>query len=228
MKSFKYAIGDIHGRLDVLLKSIELIEQHRSANSAKATVVFLGDYVDRGPNSKEVCDVLMAGPSTPNTEWVCLQGNHEVIMIEAGMGGYSEQKFWHNNGGIETLNSFGGYREMIKYIDWMKELPKYYYDGDRVFVHAGVQPGTPLEQTSEAVLQWIRYKDDFEINSPLGYVVHGHTPKMGEPLILETRCDLDVYAVATGKVCVAVFEDGVKGKPISLLETNLGYRAIDT
>lgn len=227
MKTYTYAIGDLHGRLDVTVRSIELIEQHRQKHNAKAIVVFLGDYVDRGLNSKEVCDILMAGPQTENTEWVILQGNHEIMLIEAGLGGYSEQKFWLNNGGQETLQSFGGYREMMPYIKWMEGLKKYYYDGERIFVHAGIKPGVPLDQTPEAVLQWIRYPDEYEPNSPLGYLVHGHTPKMGKPLILNTRCDLDVYAIATGKVCVAIFEDTVKGGPIGLLEDNMGYRAID-
>jgi len=227
MKTFTYAIGDIHGRLDLLVKSIELIEHHRLQNDAYAIVVFLGDYVDRGPNSKEVCDILMAGPNTENTEWIILQGNHEIMLIEAGLGGFSEQKFWLNNGGQETLSSFGGYREMIPYIKWMQNLTKYYYDGERVFVHAGIKDGVPLEQTPEAVLQWIRYPDEYEPNSPLGYLVHGHTPKMGQPLILKTRCDLDVWGVATGKVCVGVFEKGIPGGPIDLLEANMGYRALD-
>lgn len=227
MKTYTYAIGDLHGRLDVTIRSIELIEQHRQQNNAKAIVVFLGDYVDRGTNSKEVCDILMAGPKTENTEWVILQGNHEIMLIEAGLGGYSEQKFWLNNGGQETFESFGGYREMMPYIEWMKNLTKYYYDGERIFVHAGIKPDVPLEQTPEAVLQWIRYPDDYDPASPLGYLVHGHTPKMGQPLILKTRCDLDVMAYATGKVCVGVFEKGIAGGPVSLLEASLGYRAVD-
>lgn len=223
MKTYTYAIGDIHGRLDVVVDSINLIEQHRLQNNSKAIVVFLGDYVDRGANSKEVCDLLMAGPKTENTEWVTLQGNHEIIMIEAGLGGYSEQKFWHNNGGLATLASFGGYREMIPYIKWMEKLPKYYRDEHRVFVHAGVPQGQLVETGNEAVLQWIRYKDTEEVYCPQGYVVHGHTPLIAGPLILQTRCDLDTLSYKTGRQAIAIFDNTIPGPPLEMLYTSCGY-----
>ena len=215
MRSFTYAIGDIHGRLDVVHHSLNLIEQHRAANDAQATVVFLGDYVDRGVESKEVCDLLMAGPKSPNTKWITIQGNHEVIMIEAGMGGLSEQRFWHNNGGL---------REMIPYINWFQTLPKFYRDTHRVYVHAGVPNGQPVETANESVLQWIRYHDGEEVNCPQGYVVHGHTPRVAGALIQESRCDLDTYSVKTGRQAVAIFDDNIPGKPIDVLYTACGYK----
>jgi serine/threonine protein phosphatase 1 len=229
MNHFKYAIGDIHGRMDILLKSVEMIEQHLAATDSTGSIIFLGDYVDRGIESRQVCEYLMSGgPKNPQiTRWICLQGNHEVMLIEAMEGGRSEMDFWLANGGSETYQSFNG-RPRGDVIRWMANLPKFYADGERVYVHAGIKENVPLDQQPEAVLQWIRYKDTQEINVPEGYVVHGHTPRMGTPLILNTRCDLDVYAVVTGKVCVGVFQDGVPGGPVALLEENMGYRAIDT
>lgn len=222
MKNFTYAIGDIHGRLDTLKRSIELIEQHRSENNAFATVVFLGDYVDRGHNSKQVCDILMSGPKTENTKWIILQGNHEVMALEAHHGGSSEMKFWLTYGGDRTSASFGG-KIPLEYLKWMASLPLQYYDGKRIFVHAGVKEGVPLNQNTDVVGQWIRYQDNYEINRPEGYVVHGHTPILGGPLILNSRCDLDVESYKTGQCCVAVFDDSIDGKPIEILKANCGY-----
>ena len=222
MKKFTYAIGDIHGRLDILKRSIELIENHRKENQASATVVFLGDYVDRGYESKRVCDILMAGPKTENTTWKILQGNHEVMALEAHHGGSSEMAFWLTYGGQRTADSFKG-KIPYEYLRWMAGLPLQYYDGKRIFVHAGIKQGVPLSQNTETVGQWIRYPDEYEINRPEGYLVHGHTPIMDGPLILNSRCDLDVGGYQTGKCCVAVFDDEIEGKPISILSANLGY-----
>ena len=224
MKTFTYAIGDIHGRLDILQCAIDLIELHRYENDANAIVVFLGDYVDRGRESRKVCNLLMAGPKTENTKWVTIQGNHEVMCLEAHSGGKSEMDFWTRNGGMETYHSFGG-RLPLSYLQWMASLPKYYHDGKRVFVHAGIKNGVPFDHQPEAVIQWIRYPDNCEIESDKGYVVHGHTPIFNGPLILNTRCDLDVGGYKTGRVCVAVFDNDIEGKPIELLEYSLGFDA---
>lgn len=200
-----------------------MIEEHRADYDAYATVVFLGDYVDRGPDSKQVLDLLMAGPTTENTKWICVQGNHEVMLLEALYGGRSEMEFWYKYGGKETLESF---QDNIprKYLTWLAGLPKYHYDGKRVFVHAGTKDNVPLDQTPDSVLQWIRYPEaNCEIQCAEGYVVHGHTPYNTGPIILESRCNLDVMSFVTGKAMVAVFDDKIPGKPIELLCSNLGY-----
>lgn len=80
MKKYTYAIGDIHGRLDILECAIDLIELHRHEHDAQAIVVFLGDYIDRGRDSRKVCNLLMAGPKTENTEWKLIQGDRKSVV----------------------------------------------------------------------------------------------------------------------------------------------------
>src|SRR5882762_2760652 len=99
-----YAIGDIHGRYDLMQKALREIA--RDSGDA-ATVVFLGDYIDRGPQSREVVERLMRGPERAGDRWICLKGNHEQMACDGQEPG-SRQWLWLDNGGDATLDSFGG------------------------------------------------------------------------------------------------------------------------
>jgi serine/threonine protein phosphatase 1 len=100
-----YAVGDIHGRYDLMQKALQEIA--RDGGQDAATVVFLGDYIDRGPQSREVIACLMQGPARPSNRWICLRGNHEQMAWDAYQAG-SDPHLWLDNGGDATLRSFGG------------------------------------------------------------------------------------------------------------------------
>ncbi|WP_300573545.1 metallophosphoesterase family protein [Phenylobacterium sp.] len=211
-----YAIGDIHGRLDLLEAALAEIE----LRSQSATVVFLGDYVDRGPESRGVVELLMGGPRRPGDTFVCLKGNHEAMMVhclaeEAMLG------WWIGNGGGATLASYGG-EVPPDHLAWIDGLPLMHREADRVFVHAGLMPGYGLDEQDEEAVLWIR--DRFLRCTPKDHdfgvhVVHGHTPAWdgkpdpAKPELLPHRTNLDTAAFHTGVLTVAVF--GESGPPTS-------------
>ena len=214
-----YAIGDIHGRRDLLEKMIAQISDDAKRHADLASppmVVFLGDYIDRGADSKGVIELLT---NELPSEWTCryLKGNHE----DAALQFMAEPQFgeiWRDFGGIETLRSYGVVprREGPK-IDWIgaardfeQALPNAHRRflgglsrmevvGDYVFVHAGLRPGLPLEMQSEQDLLWIR--NEFLINTRASdkTVVHGHTP--GENIQFGPgRIGIDTGAYLTGRL----------------------------
>lgn len=209
-----FAIGDIHGRFDLLQDALALIER----KSPTGTVVFTGDYVDRGPQSKEVLDRLMAGPPEPSRwAWVCLKGNHEDMMVGAIRGNY-EPAWWIGNGGDATLTSFGETLLGEKYVQWAEKLPLIHRDKHRIYVHAGVDETLPLSQQTEHDLLWSRLPKFGDCRHPEGYVVHGHTPFNDGPIILLGRANIDTGAVFSGRMVVAEFADEVPGPPTALHE----------
>jgi serine/threonine protein phosphatase 1 len=207
-----YVISDLHGRLDVLEAALERIELSPSGG----TVVFTGDYVDRGPWSRGVVERLMAGPTVDGWKWICLKGNHEDMMVGAIKGEY-EQGWWVGNGGGQTLASYPEFEVPADHVEWMEKLPLCYADGHRVFVHAGVDETLTLKEQTEHDLVWSRVPKMRDYQHPEGYVVHGHTPFEDGPIILGGRANLDTGAVWTGRLAVAVFDDDAPGAPIELL-----------
>jgi len=172
-----YAVGDVHGMFYMLEHALGWIRE--DAQDQDATVVFLGDYVDRGPRSAEVVTRLMEGPDDPAHRWVCLKGNHEDLLIKAVDSpsvGSLESYNWLNNGGSTTLDSYGGTLPP-EHIDWIRNLPLCYDDRRRVFVHAGIDPALPLYEQAPATMMWTRPTLEEELYADLGRcVVHGHTP----------------------------------------------------
>jgi serine/threonine protein phosphatase 1 len=224
-----YAVGDVHGRLDLLLRAIQAISDHVGEGSFR--VVFLGDYVDRGPDSRGVIEFLMA----LQRRWavVCLKGNHEELMLQAITDPANRRlERWLEYGGKETLMSYGlGRNDDLAaklpqaHLRWMAGLPSTTGDKHRIFVHAGLLPGTPAHRQKEETLLWIRERflealpGEFE-----AHVVHGHTPVWegkpdpAEPELLEHRTNIDTGAFATGVLTVAVFDAEVPGGPIEVLK----------
>ena len=217
MTGLTYAIGDVHGRSDLLDQALAWIEA--DAGPRPARVVFLGDYVDRGPDSKGVVEILMRGPRQPGHEWVPLKGNHDAMLVAACAGARPEHvMLWFVNGGIETLESYApGWRVRrapppcdvvpAEHVAFLRDLPCRFEDDARIFVHAGLFPGVPLEEQDEEDLLWIR--DEFlHSNHDFGkLVVHGHTPNVsGLPELLPNRLNLDTGAVWTGRLTVAAFD----------------------
>ncbi len=149
-RRFTFAVGDIHGcleQLEALLASIESVV-------AGGRVVFLGDLVDRGPDSRGVVERIMGGPRRAGWEWITLKGNHEAMLLAARKG-QAEMSLWLTNGGEETMASYCG-AIPLSHLVWMAELPSLVIDRHRIFVHAGVDETIPLEEQGDDILLWIR------------------------------------------------------------------------
>lgn len=233
-----YAVGDVHGRLDLLDRMLKLIAADVEVRSVekgptleRKVIVYLGDYVDRGPDSRGVIDRLIDSP-LDGFEAVHLKGNHEDFMMNfldapehAGHG-------WLFNGGVETLASYGltregpGPRRMVELRDALLELlpenHKKFLDGltlqheegDYLFVHAGIRPGTPLGEQSEQDLLWIREEFLGDRKDHGKMIVHGHTITW-TPDIRTNRIGIDTGAFASDVLTCLVLE----GKDRKLLQT---------
>jgi len=207
-----YVVPDLHGRYDLMEKALERIEV---GSPSGGTVVFLGDYIDRGRQSRQVIERLLAGPPERWT-WVTLKGNHEDMMVSCCDG--PDIGWWLNNGGAETLESYGG-KLPVDHIAWAAKLPMLHTDKHRVYVHAGVEPNRPLDAQGEAVLLWMRYPPNaIDIAYPGLHIVHGHTPQKRGPELYHGRTNLDTGAVFYGRLVVGVFDDDKPGGPVSLIE----------
>lgn len=210
-----YAIGDVHGERVLLERLLDLLRRDADGRPEAPVAVFLGDYVDRGPDSRGVLELLCADP-LPGMAVRRLLGNHEQAMLdflEAPQSGAG----WLDFGGIACLDSYGvrlqpGSRDPARLIAWRDELQssmpaahlallmsleRWVVYGDYVFVHAGIRPGTPLAEQALADLLWIRepfldWPDPHE-----KVVVHGHSIRP-VPQRLPNRIGIDTGAYATG------------------------------
>jgi serine/threonine protein phosphatase 1 len=217
-----YAIGDIHGCLTEL-RALKTMIAADNAGRAAATVtlIYLGDYIDRGPESMGVIDEVRSPLESVAT--VHLKGNHEV-MLEQFVADPVLARDWLRNGGLETLASFGvdgrlanlgidldGLRDALvaslgpDRSAWLPTLRLQARFGDYFFCHAGVRPGVPLEEQKEADLLWIRYPFLSSGRDFGAVVVHGHTPG-SEPELRRNRINLDTACFATGRLTAAVFD----------------------
>lgn len=213
-----YAVGDIHGRLDLLAALQAAIDEDMAAHPGPDCVeVYLGDYIDRGPQSAGVLDSLMKRRETHKA--VCLSGNHEAVMLESLM---SQEAFsrWLRMGGLETVFSYisassaademrlwNAWRGAVPsdHIGFLRQLSSHFVCGDYLFVHAGLRPGIPLEEQDRADMMWIR-REFLDCTDWLGHcVVHGHTP-MKDPEVLGNRINIDTGAYATGRLTCLVLE----------------------
>ena len=220
-----YAIGDIHGRadlLDALLAQIDADDVTRGP--AQSRLVFLGDLIDRGPSSAQVIERAMqvaAGPR--NCQF--LLGNHEEVFLKALSGDLKALAFFIRIGGRETILSYGISEEEYRSCDYsellallLERVPESHRTflsafedliiaGDFAFVHAGVRPGHPLEQQRASDLRWIRnefldHRDGFE-----KIIVHGHTIT-DDVDIRAHRIGIDTGAYSSGKLTAMGFEGG--------------------
>ena len=220
-----YAIGDVHGRLD-LLKALEqqVVADAAGSPVGRRVLIYLGDYIDRGYESRAVVNHLLE-PPPPGFERICLKGNHEEFLLTF-LKDSKSGPVWLVNGGRETILSYGvtppvgvGFSEAVleeiqgalqeavpaNHLEFMRSLPLSHREGDYLFVHAGVRPGVAAEAQTENDLLWIR--DDFlRSKEQFGFVVvHGHTPT-SEPEVRANRLGIDTGAFATGRLTCAVLE----------------------
>ncbi len=219
-----YAIGDIHGRADLLSDLIKKIEADgRTACVLQKIVVLLGDYIDRGPDSREVVDILLDNPLN-GFGIVCLRGNHE----EAALKFLDEPDYfhaWRTFGAFETLRSYGvasfdprkgalcprevrdAFRRSLpaEHLAFLCSLPTSVAFGDYFFAHAGVQPTIPLTDQIDENLLWIR-EEFLESAEDFGkIVVHGHSPTE-KPDIRLNRIGIDTGAYLTDTLTCLVLE----------------------
>jgi serine/threonine protein phosphatase 1 len=211
--SLTYAIADLHGRFDLLMGAFTLIPQHAAGRPFK--IITLGDYVDRGPQSSQIIAFLMAAQSS-GSPVICLKGNHEDMMVET-LRKPLDRDWWVGNGGETTLRSYAG-NVPDDHLDWVTGLRRFYTDKHRVYVHAGVSDGIPLDEQTEMMLLWFRYPEGADVGYGSKHVVHGHTPRISGPELLPRRTNLDTFAWRTGRLVVGVFDDEAAGGPIDLIE----------
>lgn len=217
-----YAIGDVHGRADLLIGTFSRIDADLAQQPALEPVeVFLGDYIDRGPHSRRVLDLLIARGR--NREIICLKGNHETYISQLASDP-SIISEWQQMGGTTTLLSYGvkppahtdpeaardaahAFNRALPEIHrrFIAGLELSYTCGDFFFAHAGVRPGVALNEQSAHDLMWIR--DDFLLHEDdFGkIIVHGHTPAT-EPDVRPNRINIDTGAYATGRLTCLVLE----------------------
>lgn len=198
----RYVIGDIHGCYDELCGLLDKIYKHADGKPHK--LIFVGDYVDRGPDSKNVVHQIM---ELEKAGAVALMGNHED-MILSGELMYATQ----------TLVSFNGtvHDPMPEWaLNWMKSLPKYYEDDTIIVAHAGMQPGIPMNEQKDTFLLWYRYPSLFGANSGKHFY-HGHTPQMGKIEQVADRTNVDTACVYGGHLTAAIVGDD--GKPEGFIQ----------
>lgn len=223
-----YAIGDVHGCFSLLVRLLQLIEQDQSTRTPLEThVVMLGDYIDRGPQSRDVCELLHAMQGS--AYFHCLKGNHEETMLQVLDGNRMALRFWLQYGGEETLLSWGidpalitraassegGQSQLIEalqaavphsIVHWMQELPSHHLHGGYIFAHAGVRPKLRLEEHTDEDLLWIR--EPF-LSSRVQHpwrVVHGHS-QSDRADIRPNRIGIDTGAYRSGVLTAVGIED---------------------
>jgi serine/threonine protein phosphatase 1 len=227
-----YAIGDIHGRLDLLNRLLARIGNDVALRPAMRPVyVFLGDYIDRGPSSRETIDRLIE--HRESNEAVFLKGNHELIAIKC-LSDRSLFDQWLRLGGLETLVSYGVPRDILAkgkqivelqsafhsalpqaHFRFFRDLVNSFTCGDFVFAHAGARPDIELSRQKESDLLWIR--EEF-LSSTCDFgkiIVHGHTPN-SEIDVGRNRINIDTGAFATGRLTCLVIE----GEALSVIDTS--------
>ena len=233
-----WAVGDIHGRDDLLAELLAVIARDgRRAPETRKLVVFLGDYIDRGPDSPGVIERLMAGPP-PGFEWICLRGNHEQQML-AFLDDPAAEAAWLRNGGLATLAAYGGYagmggmasrfkealsepdglsllRDLLERVlpswhrDFMAGRPLSHREGDYLFVHAGIRPGRAIDRQELEDLLWIR-RPFLDSTVDFGVmVVHGHTI-VQRPEVHRRRIAIDTGAWRSGRLTALVLAGHERG-----------------
>jgi serine/threonine protein phosphatase 1 len=197
----RYVVGDVHGCYDELIELYHKIDEHANGNFR---MIFVGDYVDRGPDSKKVVDFVMKMQKRGD---IALMGNHEDMLLD---GDFTYA--------AETLLSFSAMRvELPDYVtDWMRTLPKYYEDDTIIVAHAGVNPSFPMDQQTDQTLLWLRYNNNVPAFADKHFY-HGHTPFLQKnPEGAIDRTNVDTGCVYGGYLTAAIV--GADGKPEGFLQ----------
>ncbi len=224
-----FAIGDVHGEASKLHALHDAILERIAFDKRPARIIHLGDYVDRGPDSRGVIERIMAlealfaGSTT--IEVISLMGNHEQMMLDA-YDAKSDAGHWWSQGGAETADSYAdgndlagpNWRETVprEHIAWLRGLQSIYRDDERrlVFVHAGIDPAT-FPDCDPAIRLWTRSLKFFEHElwphrAELRNlrVIHGHTPNSYQPEVFPHRINIDTGACFGGPLTAVVLKEG--------------------
>ena len=219
-----YAIGDVHGRLDLLEAVHRRIDEDCNAHGQKSLEVYIGDLIDRGPNSAGVVDCLIGRLLTHDL--VCIQGNHEALLLSF-LDGNTGLGPLRGYGGLETLLSYGMSPDLLRgtpdedlvrtraralipsqHRAVLEAMPLHIELGGYLFVHAGIRPGVSLAAQTAQDQQWIR-RSFLDFKGDFGHiVVHGHTP-VSAPEFHPNRIAIDTGAFATHRLtCLRIDKAG--------------------
>lgn len=191
-----YVIADIHGQKELLDLALEYVY---SKNGDK--VIFLGDYIDRGPDSLGVVNVLMNPPE--GVEFITLMGNHEDMFInDLRFDSYYCEKFR-----IQCMNNPLTYEQK----KWFANLKKFHIEGRNVFAHANYDAKHAPDEQVDVILMWYRFNLKERFESEHFHLTHGHTPFKNGPEMATNRTNLDCSAKDGNQICVGIYETGIKG-----------------
>jgi Calcineurin-like phosphoesterase len=213
--SFTYVIPDIHGRDDLLGRALGEIDAH--AGGTAGVIIAVGDYVNKGPQTRQVIERLKPGIGG-GWRLIALKGNHDAMMVE-GLRDPAKRAFWLERGGDAALASYGGDPANVppSHIAWLDQLQLVHIDAHRLYVHAGVDPALALDRQSEETMLWKRYPKDDTGGFGERHIVHGHDNDPDGPLLFEGRTNLDTAAWKTGRLTVGVFDDNQPGGPLDFI-----------
>ena len=216
-----YAIGDVHGCVDELEDLLDAIDKDVGTSKLETHLVFLGDLVDRGPQSQDVIGLLRTGPLPADVAHF-IMGNHEEVMIDCYEGSSDNCAAWLHYGGVETLESYGLKRSDIlspsfdvkaamrkaipkAHIAFLKSFSDEVRLGDYLFVHAGIRPGIRIEDQWSRDLRWIRrgFLDDRSDHGCM--VVHGHSI-VAQVEFRQNRIAVDTGCYETGRLSAVALE----------------------
>ena len=216
-----YAVGDIHGRSDLLADIHRSIRKDARDFAGELVCVYVGDYIDRGPDSRGVIEALLGEPLAGFRSHLLI-GNHEDILLRF-LEDASVAPMWIMNGGGATLDSYGvDWRESAvdgfaaaqaafrrnlpdPHLRFFRALEPSHEEGGYLFVHAGIRPGRPVERQDPHDLMWIRDEFLYSTADHGRVVVHGHTIAE-EPQLIDNRIGIDTGAYATGRLTCLVLE----------------------
>ena len=203
-------IGDIHGCYNELKKMIDDLTEKKVYNYKKDRLIFLGDYIDRGDDSRLVINFIR-NLQNGNQNVIALMGNHEDMAVEY-FSTYDKFSPWLYNGCEYTLKSYKNHNdELASDIEWMKNLPLYFEDDNYVYVHAGINKKYSMEKQSKNTLLWAREEFIYDTKEYNKRVIFGHTPMLFEPYYTyrDDIC-IDSGCVYGGSLTAFIIEDDNK------------------
>jgi len=223
----RYVIGDIHGCAKALRTLIETIQPNEEDE-----VIFLGDYIDRGPNSRDVVQQILE--LQQRCKVIPLRGNHEIMLLGVVLGGL-DATVWLENGGISTVSSYGGSLSKIpdKHLDFFQSLRACYETSDEIFVHAGYDPEKQIHEQDQSITYWIHLPVILPPPHKSGKRVFvGHTPQSngnvfdgGHLICVDTYCFgggyLTAYETTSSKIIQADRHGHLRRAPVQRLVSGL-------
>ena len=229
LSEITYEVGDIHGCRDELNRLLDAIESDAAGRPRR--LVFLGDFIDKGPDSAGVIARLMALQKREPDDVVLVKGNHDDLMLRSARGDEAAFTKWMTMDGASVLAQYGVAKAVdlpADVIAWIAAMPTLWNDEFRYFVHAGLDPSRPVSEQSDTVRMNMRgafLERDFDFGR---HVAHGHTPQFnGAPELRSFRSNLDTGVVQTGCLTAARF-DPASGPPSTIIATRPEGRTVLT